>query len=205
MAEQLGIGQALAELVKRLTSEEKREFVRWLSWEELEGLRHEVVDTFASLSPGLESEEAVAQSPRRVGEPRVYVGTTPDGLALELPVECVATFVKRLPIILSVSSIEVYLRRNDKGEEYQVSPEEFADFLDNHREVLLEGSLMVELNGATLVSGGEGCMLLTLEGFSGEVRRRLATEALRICGFGYEFASDSFTATVWNEELEVSD
>lgn len=91
------------------------------------------------------------------------------------------------------------------GEEHQVGAEEFAGFLDAHQDVLLEGSLMVELGGATLVSGGEGCMLLTMEGISREVQRHLATEALRVCGFDYEFVGDSFTATAWDDELEVTD
>lgn len=48
-------------------------------------------------------------------------------------------------------------------------------------------------------------MLLSQERISGEARRRLATEALQICGFDYKFVGDSFTATVWDDELEVSD
>jgi hypothetical protein len=176
MSTQSGIGQALAELVGRLTPDEKREFARSLGWKELEVLRRQ------GPVPGLADEGTVAHPGRRVGEPQVYVGTTSDGLALELPVECVAAFVKRLPTILSVSSVEVYLRRNGGGEEHQVSAEEFAGFLDAHQDVLLEGSLMMELGSATLVSGGGGCMRLVLEGISGEVQRRLATEALRTCG-----------------------
>ena len=139
------------------------------------------------------------------GDPRVYVGAISDGLAFELPVSYVAAFVKRLPGILSVSSIEVYVRRNGRGEEHQVSTQEFAGFLDAHQDLLLAGSLMIELEGATLVSGGGGCMLLTLEGISGEMRRRLATEALRACGIEHQFKGDHFTAIVWDDELEVSD
>jgi hypothetical protein len=192
-----GIGQALAELVKRLTPEEKQELAHSLSWEDLEALRH------PGPHPGSTGGTA-AHSPRRVGEPRVYVSTTSDGLALELPVECVGAFVKRLPAILSVSSVEVYLRRNGQGEEQQVGSEEFADFLDAYRDVLVEGSLMLELGDATLVSGGGGCLLLTLEGTSRAVRRQLAKEALRACGFDYELVGDHFTATVWDDSLEVS-
>lgn len=198
MSTQSGIGQALAELVGRLTPEEKQEFARSLSWKELEVLRRQ------GPIPGL-AEGPVAHPGRRVGEPQVYVGTISDGLALELPVECVAAFVKRLPTILSVSSVEVYLRRNGEGEEHQVSAEELAGFLDAHQDVLLEGSLMMELGGATLVSGGGGCMLLVLEGISGEGRRQLATEALRTCGFDYELRGNSFTAAMWDDELEVAE
>lgn len=193
-----GIGRVLAELVQRLTREEKREFVRWLSWEELETLRREGVVPRPT-------EDTDAPPARGVGEPRIYVGTTADGLALELPQECVVAFVKRLPSILSVSSIEVYLRRDGGGEEHQVSAGDWVRFLEAHQDVLLEGSLMMELGNATLVSGGGGCMLLTLEGIAGDVRRRLATEALRVCGFEYEFVGDTFTATVWDDELEVTE
>ena len=58
MSTQPGIGQALAELVRRLTPEEKREFVHWLSWEELEALRREG-------SGPSESEETVTYPVRR--------------------------------------------------------------------------------------------------------------------------------------------
>jgi len=190
MTMQAGIGQALAELVRRLTLEEKREFARWLRWDELDTLRN---------------QGPVPDPSRRVGEPRVYVGATSDGLALELPVECAGGFVKRLPAILCASSVEMYLRRNGRGQEHQVHSEEWAAFLESYQDVLVEGGLMIEVDGATLVSGGGGCMFLTLEGISGEVRRRLAREALRACGFEYVFKGDRFTATVWDDELEVSD
>ena len=173
-------GQALAELVGQLTPEEKQEFVRWLSRDALEALRNEgPVSPLPVVAEGGAVEKTAARSTRRAGEPRVYVGATSDGLALEMPVECVAAFVERLPTILSVLSVEVYLRQNGGGEEHRVGSEEFASFLDTHQDVLRDGSLMMEFGRATLVSGGGGCMLLTLEGIPGEVRRRVATEALR--------------------------
>jgi hypothetical protein len=48
-------------------------------------------------------------------------------------------------------------------------------------------------------------MLLTLSDANREMRRRLATEALRACGFDYEFTEDRFIAAVWNDALEVSE
>lgn len=69
MTTRLGIGQALAELVSRLSSEEKREFARWLSWEELEALRRE--------EPIAGSAEEETRSARRLGEPRLYDGRRP--------------------------------------------------------------------------------------------------------------------------------
>jgi len=194
MSVQLGVGQALAELVRRLTPEEKREFVRWFSWQELDLLRQE--EKVAPLA---------AETARWVGEPRVYVGTTLDGLALELPVASVPTFVKRLPDILSASSIEVYVRRSGRTAEYRVRGAGFADFVNAHQDTLCEESVMLELDGATLVSGGGGCMLLTLSDANREMRRRLAAEALRACGFDYEFTEDRFIAAVWNDALEVSE
>lgn len=209
MTRQPGIGEALAELVRRLTPEEKREFARAFSWEELEALRRQGQKGAEEQGSGGEFSSAPlhpsTSAPRRVGEPRLYVAAVSEGLALELPVKCIAAFLERLPTILAVSLVEVYLRRDGRGEEYQVNAKEFADFLDAHQDVLVEGSLMIELGSATLVSGGGGCLYLALEGVPGEVRRRLATEALQACGFDHQFVGDSFRATVWDDELEVSD
>ncbi|MBU1660247.1 MAG: hypothetical protein KKD28_02095 [Chloroflexi bacterium] len=196
MVTQTGIGKSLAELVERLLPEEKQEFVHWLSWDELVALRREET----VLAP---VEESVAQPVRRVGDPQVYVSTTPDGLSLELPVACVAAFVKRLPTLLSVSVVEVYLRRNGKGQEFQVAAEEFAKFLKTHQDALQEDNVMMEFGNSTLVSGGGGCISLALDEISRGARCRLATESLRVCGFDYEFVGDNFTATVWDDELEV--
>ncbi len=198
MRTQTGVGQALAELVKRLSPEEKKDFVHWLSWDELEILRRE------EWSLSRVSEVAV-QPVRRIGDPQMYVGATRDGLALELPVTCVTAFVERLPDLLSTSQVEVYLRQNGKGQEFRISAEAFTEFLQTHRDAWQDNTLMLEFGSATLVSGGGGCISLSLEGMSTEVRRRLAREALRVCGFDYQFVGDSFTAAVWDEELEVLD
>jgi len=175
-----GVGQALAELVLRLTEEQRAEFA-----DALRGLRLE--------------------SHRHVGEPKVYVATTSDGLALELPEACVTPFLERVASLFAGPVIEVYLRRNGRGEEHRISREDFAEFLNANQDVLQEGSLMVEFENATLVSGGGGCMLLTLEGPVLDRRSQIAREALQVCGFDHEFVGDRFTAVVWNDELEVSE
>lgn len=168
-----------------------------VKWEELEGLR----GVQSVLPPRSQGEAPV----RRVGEPRVYIGVTSDGLAFELPVDTVTAFVKQLPELLSVPSVQVSVRRHGRREDYQVDAKGFKRFLDAHPDVVSEGSLMLELGKATLASGGGGCLLLMLEGEAGELRRRLATEALRVCGFDYTFRGENFTAIVWGDVLEVSE
>lgn len=194
-----GIGQALAELVNRLTPEEKQEFAQALSWEELEPLRQtETLVDSIEVQP-----EAI--DVRRMGEPKIYVGTTVDGLALELPADCTATFIKHLADALSVSSIGVYLRRNGNSEEYNLTADELDEFLGTHQEVVSHSHWTMELDEATLVSGGGGCLLLSLEEISAVLKRQLATHALSMCGFDYEFAGDEFSAVVWNDKLEVTE
>lgn len=194
-----GIGQALAELVNRLTQEERIEFAQSLSWEELEPLRH-------TESPaGSKEVQPEGNRVRRMGDPKVYVGTTVDGLALELPADRTATFIKYLANALSASSIDVYLRRKGKGEEYNLAINELDEFLSTHQEVVSHRSWTMELDEATLVSGNGGCLLLSLEGMPGVLKRQLATKALRVCGFDYDFTGDKFSAVVWNDELEVTE
>jgi len=176
------IAAALAELINRLTVEEKRKLAKVLDWDELQRLR---------------------KTEKRVGDPKVYVGTTKDGLSLELPMECVQPFIQALPAILSVESVEIFVQDGTGSKEYSLAASKLGAWLGSHAELLQEGSIMIELGPHTLISGGGGCLSLALENVPGSTLREIARRALRLCGFDHEFKGDRFSALVWGKTSEV--
>jgi len=93
----------LAEMLGRLTPGEKKEFARLVDLDELVQLKADV------------SHE------RRIGNPKVYVGTTPGGLSLELPVEHVIEFIRWLADMLVPQRIEIFTSENGGSKEYSFS------------------------------------------------------------------------------------
>jgi len=175
---------ALAELIGRLTIEEKKELAKVVDWDEFRWLR---------------------KSERRVGEPKVYVGTTKDGLSLELPLECVRPFIQALPASLSVESVEIFAQDGNGSREYSLAASELESWLRSHANVLQEGLILIEFGAHTLTSGGGGCLSLALERASSSTLREIAGKALTLCGFDHKFKGDKFSALVWEDQLEVSE
>ena len=167
---------ALAELIGHLTIEEKRKLARVIDWDEFQRLR---------------------KSERRIGDPKVYVGTTENGLSLELPLECVRPFIQALPASLSVESVEIFAQDGNGSREYSLAASELDAWLGSHANVLQEGSIMIEFGPHTLTSGGGGCLSLALDKASRYTLRKIGREALAICGFDHKFKGDKFSAQVW--------
>ncbi len=181
---------ALVQLVERLTPEEKRELALALDWEELQRLRTEAM--------GREGE-------RRIGDPRIYVGTTAGGLSLELPLTCVAPFISSLPRVFSVKQVDIFVQDSQGSEEYNCAADELEGWLTNHPDAWQEGAIMVELGPHTLTSGGGGCLSLALENVSPITVKEIAQRALQLCGYSYEFQKGRFSAIVWEDQLEVKE
>lgn len=187
------VASGLAQLQERLTTEEKRAFARLVNWEELQHLRLEAVGALAG---------------RPVGDPRVYVGTTADGLSLDLPVEHVPTFVIMLPHMLAMEvdeGVEIWLQDGEGSQEYSCTVTDLKSWLKGHAEALNEGSAMIEFGPHTLITGGVGCLSLTLRDVPVVTIREIARQALALCGFHCEFKGDHFSAIVWEDQLEVTE
>lgn len=182
------IPSALAQLVERLTPEEKREFALTLDWEGLQRLRTQAM--------GRKEE-------RRVGDPRIYVGTTAGGLSLELPLTCVAPFLSSLPRVFSVQQVSIFVQDSQGSEEYHCAADELEGWLTNHPEAWQEEAIMIELGPHTLTSGGGGCLSLALEDVSPITVKEIAQRALQLCGYSYEFQKERFSAIVWDDQIEV--
>jgi len=179
---------ALVQLVERLTPEEKRELVLALDWEELQRLRTEAMSR---------------EGERRIGDPRIYVGTTAGGLSLELPLTCAAPFISSLPRVFSVKQVDIFVQDSQGSEEYNCAADELEGWLTNHPDAWQEGAIMVELGPHTLTSGGGGCLSLALEDVSPITVKEIAQRALQLCGYSYEFQKERFSAIVWEDRLEV--
>jgi len=175
---------ALAELIGRLTVEEKRKLATVVDWDEFQWLR---------------------KSERRIGDPKVYVGTTRDGLSLELPLECVCPFIQTLPASLSVKNVEIFAQDGNGSTEYSLAASELEAWLGSHANALQAGLIMIEFGPHTLISGGEGCLSLALENVSSSTLREIGRKALTLCGFDHKFKGDKFSALVWKDQLEVSE
>ena len=183
------IALGLVELIDHLTVEEKREFVKIIDWDELQRLRVEIAQD--------ESKNS--------GEPRVYIGTTEDGLSLELPMESVLPFINFLPRVLTIDEIEIFILDNQGSKEYRCAASELKNFLEEHLRVLCEGSIMIEFGPHTLISGGGGCLSLALENVPKATVKEIARKALELCGFEYQFKKEKFSAIVWEDLLEVKE
>ena len=179
---------ALVQLIERLTPEEKREFTMALNWEELQGLRVEAT--------GRKRE-------RRVGDPRIYVGTTASGLSLELPLKCVLPFVSSLPHILAVEQVDILVQDSKGSQEHSCAADKLESWLASHPNAWQEGAIMIELGPHTLISGGGGCLSLALEEVSLVTLKEIAQRALELCGYNYEFQQGRFSAIVWEDQIEV--
>jgi len=175
---------ALAELIGCLTTEGKRKLVKVIDWDELQRLR---------------------KSERHIGDPKVYVGTTKNGLSLELPLECVRPFIQALPASLSIESVEIFAQDGNGSREYSLTASELEAWLEDHANALQEGSIMIEFGPHTLISGGGGCLSLALENASSSMLQKIAREALQLCGFDHKFKGDEFSALVWENQLEVNE
>ncbi len=183
------IASDLAELIDRLTVEEKREFVKIIDWDELQRLRVEIA----------------RDESKNFGEPRVYIGTTEDGLSLELPMESVLPFINFLPRVLTIDKIEIFILDNQGSKEYRCAASELKNFLEKHLKALHDGSIMIEFGPHTLISGGGGCLSLALENVPRAMVRAIAGKALELCGFEYQFKKEQFSAIVWEDRLEVEE
>jgi len=177
------IAAALAELMGGLTIDEKRKLAKVVDWDGLQWLR---------------------KSERRISDPKVHVGTTKDGLSLELPVECVRPFIQALPASLSVESVEIFAQDGNGSREYSLASSELEAWLGSHANVLQEDLTMIEFGSHTLTSGGGGCLSLALENASSSTLREIARKALTLCGFDHKFKGDEFSTFVWKDQLEVN-
>lgn len=181
---------ALREMFNRLTDEEKREFITIFDWNEIEQIR---------------SEDRLGEKDRICGDPKIYIGTTPSGLGFEIPEDKVAGFLQIICECLLPTKVEIFAQLEEGSQEFLCSNDEFSNLIRNQTELFLKNSVMIELDGHSLVSGGGGCFSLELLDAPNKLKRDIAEKVLDLCGFDYRFRMDAFSAVVWEDKLEVRD
>ncbi|MFQ6040890.1 MAG: hypothetical protein ACE5PV_08545 [Candidatus Poribacteria bacterium] len=117
--------------------------------------------------------------------------------------ECVLPFINYLPKVLTIDEIEIFILDSQGSKEYRCATSDLKNFLEEHLEALSEGSIMIEFGPHTLISGGGGCLSLALNNIPKATVKEIAREALKICGFEYQFKKEQFSAIVWKDQLEV--
>lgn len=183
------IASAIAEILNRLTPDEKREFARVFNWDEFEKIRKEISGTDG----------------RKVGDPKVYVQGTPKGVNFEVPEGKLLEFIRFLSRILPYDQVDVFIRKGGNSEEHSYSKPDFDNFLTDSEKLLAQNYLMIEFGRNTLISGGGGCLDLELERDNIDLVREIAETLLKICGFSYTFSKNEFFAIVWEDDLEVGE
>ncbi|MEW6095429.1 MAG: hypothetical protein AB1567_02725 [bacterium] len=178
---------ALAEIVNRLTTQEKETFLQAVNWDELRQLREKVGEK------------------RRYGDPKLYVGTTYNGLSCELPEDKVIDCLSILPEIFSSKEIEISVWNDEERIETSCTSDKFINLLKKYEHFLIEGCTMIECDVFTLISGGGGCISITIERISNKLIKKVAENFLAICGFKQKFSKDKFSAILWNDKLEVEE
>lgn len=181
---------ALREMFNRLTDEEKRELITIFDWNEIEQIR---------------SEDRLGEKDRICGDPKIYIGTTASGLGFEIPEDKVAGFLQIICECLLPTKVEIFAQLEDGTQEIPCSNDEFSNLIRNQTELFLKNSVMIELDGHSLVSGGGGCFSLELLDAPNKLKRDIAEKVLDLCGFDYRFKMDEFSAVVWEGKLEVRD
>ncbi len=180
----------LREMFNRLTDEEKREFIKIFDWNEIEQIK---------------SEDRLVRKDRICGDPKIYIGTTPSGLGFEIPEDKVAGFLQIICECLLPTKVEIFAQLEDGTQEIPCSNDEFSNLIRNQTELFLKNSVMIELDGHSLVTGGGGCFSLELLDAPHKLKRDIADKILNLCGFDYRFKMDEFSAVVREGKLEVRD
>lgn len=183
------LGLVVAELIRRMTPQEKTDLLSYLPLEELEEFS---------------SPLASKKSERRFGDPELYVATRDDGLSLEVPPEKALEFVSRLPYLLGSKKINIRYYQNGSSKEITCLPEEIPGVLNKIEAIFADDAIIIELNEYTLFSNGGGCMLLEAD-LSGKMKRDIAEYLLEICGIPQKLTKDRFSITVWPDKTEVKE
>ena len=181
---------AFREIFNRLTDKEKREFIRIFDWNEIEEI---------------ESKDRLGREDRICGDPKIYIGTTPSGLSFEIPDDKVAGFLQIICQSLLHTKVEIFAQLEEGTQEIACSNDEFLNLINNQTELFLNNSVMIEFDGHSLITGGGGCFSLELLDAPSKLKRDVAEKILNLCGFGYRFKMDEFSAVVWEDKLEVRD
>jgi len=173
----------VAELIQRMDPEEQAELVSYLTWEELKAW-----------------EELKRESEGK--EPELYLAVDQDSISFETPLPYIRAVLCRLAEDLAAEQISIRFDEDGESISLMATPENLKDVLEEHRQVLEEGIMMIEYDQDTLYSNGGGCLLLKTEAPE-ETKRKIAQHFLEICGLPSEVKGNRFKALAFAGQLEI--
>jgi len=173
----------VAELIQRMDPKEQAELVSYLSWEELKAW-----------------EELKRESEGK--EPELYIAVDHDSISFETPLPCVTAVLCRLAEDLAAEQITIRFDEDGESISLMATPKNLKDVLEEHRQVLEEGIMIIEYDQDTLYSNGGGCLLLKTEA-PDETKRKIAQHFLEICRFPSEVKGSPFKALAIEGQLEI--
>lgn len=137
-----------------------------------------------------------------IQHPGLFVGMTEGGLSFEIPPERIYGFLCMLAKVLKPDTIRIYYQADPSTEEITCSASSFDQKLETIGEFIRDASLIIEYNGYTLYSGGEGCFSLDAALDAGE-KRRIANSVLEIFGLSKDVFRDKFEIYHDGKNIEV--
>lgn len=133
-------------------------------------------------------------------EPEIYVEIHPDAVSFEAPEDVVIEVIYQVSRDLKAGSVSVYLQGRGRR---SIRLEKLKEFLVRAADKLKEEAVVFKLADAgILYSNGGGCMYLETRA-SPRVKRAIAENFLKLCGFSVEVKGKAFAAWVRDGQLEV--
>lgn len=173
----------VAELIRRMDPEERAELVSYLSWQELKAW-----------------EELKRESKGK--EPELYIAVDHDSISFETPLPYLTAVLCQLAKDLAAEQITIRFDEEGESISLMATPKNLKDVLEEHRQVLEEGIMIIEYDQDTLYSNGGGCLLLKTEAPE-ETKRKIAQHFLEICGLPSAVNYSCFKALAFEGQLEI--
>ena len=94
-------------------------------------------------------------------DPQVYAGITPGGMSFEIPPDQIIYFLHLLVDTLELNQVVISFKQEDGNfAERTYRPEDLESGLGDIEEHLVDPSFLMEFEGGTLYTGGDGCFSL---------------------------------------------
>ncbi len=181
--------KAIVELINNMTALEKEELSRLLD-----------VKIFEELRPSKTS-----QNGRRIGDPKFYLGTTPRGLNLEIPMEKFSSVLQLFLKDISPQKIEIFLSSPENFKELKLTPQAFQNLIISEPDYFINRRALIEMDDNEIITSGGGCISMVLNPAIMRKRNELASKIVEACGYTHQFKRKQFYAIVWDDEMEIKE
>lgn len=174
----------VANLIKRMTPQEKEILVSNLDTLTLRDLQKGVLEE------------------RPYFEPDAFVRVAVDYVSFEIPAPKITEFLIRLSSLLGATKIMLRWNNNSPAFAKTTSTANFRTMLQTIQNIIANGVVTIEFGPHTLFSTGGGCMLLETP-LANQMKKKIALEFLKLCGYSVKINARYFSATVIKGKVKV--